>query len=381
MEQRFIKIPFLSVSSRTTTQYHRIFDFKTNDFYKGDREKNPTPIFKKHSSSLSSKAVRNLRRSVDTLLNIVSPNIILSGKDKQKISFITLTLPSPQIKDISFNTVNYYATDKEIKRDCLNQLLTEFRTKYDDFLYVFVSEKQLNGSIHFHLLVNKFIPYSDLLSSWNRLINKYGFVDRYTEKMQKLSFEDYFKISGTKDKKKALISYKRGLSCGWTSPNSVSIENLKKVENVSSYICKYMSKGSILSEEQKKYVVQLALKHDCLTEHFISSFYEIDGRIWQCSQDISKKRKCILHCNLNFEKEFTELLNNVKNEANVLLDEFFTVVCHDLKTLKKRCQSIFKYYMCHLRVDFSKYDVFKSSPTFSATSQLIKKDFYNVLTT
>ena len=172
MFNRYYKVDFLSFYSSSTTQYSRIFDKekmkflvtpKIPDSDNLDNSENEfvgfeTPKFSKHrESGLSPKAKSNLKHSMETLCNLVSPSILVNGKDKKKITLCTLTLASPQIEKIGVYCPHYYATDKEIKKDCLNQLLTEYRDIYSDLLYCWVAEKQLNGSIHFHMLLNKYI--------------------------------------------------------------------------------------------------------------------------------------------------------------------------------------------------------------------------------
>ncbi len=352
---RYHRLDFVSISSSSTTCYSRLFDIEKEEYYKS--KKVVQPRFEKHQQQgLSSKGKRNLCRSVETLLNLVSPNIMLTGEDKKKISFITLTLPSTQIKKYHVDDIEYYATDKEIKSKCLNQLLTELHEKYSDLLFVWVAEKQINGSIHFHLLANRYIPYKYLLDSWNRLVNKFGFVDRYAEKMKELSLEDYLKLyQGRRSLENAVKAYYKGVSENWQCPNSVSIENLKKVKNVCGYICKYMSKGDSNNPKYADYLKELSLEYKFDLDLYKEKFYNIDGRIWQCSQLISKKRKCIF--SLSFDKireSFCNLVSNISSDK-IYEDDRFFCVSHTLQDLKKYSFFLYNAYLSNLNLDFSKF--------------------------
>ena len=62
--------------------------------------------------------------------------------------FLTLTLPSEQIHN-----------DKEVKRKCLNWYLITLQRKHHIKNYIWVSEKQKNGNIHFHLCIDKKVDF------------------------------------------------------------------------------------------------------------------------------------------------------------------------------------------------------------------------------
>lgn len=154
---------------------------------------------------ISKSAKKRLRASIGWLILKVAHKI-KRGQLKQKvlaknISFITLTLPSKQVH-----------TDKEIKELCLNQFLIEMRKIWGLKDFVWRAETQKNGNIHFHLLTDKYIPYTDIRARWNRIVDKLGYVKRYTEKT------------------------------GKTNPPSTEIKAIKKVQNIELYISKYCTK-------------------------------------------------------------------------------------------------------------------------------------------
>ena len=204
---------------------------------------------------LSQHATKRLRKTIDYMLYLTnskkitgtqiiskSNNITIEYEKGQKFSksvnykltFITLTLPSPQIH-----------TDNEIKSTCLNHFLTVLRNKYSVDLYIWKAEKQENNNIHFHILTNRFIKWQELRNEWNNIINKLGYVDRYQAKMKEF-FKDGFRMSeNSQDKRPEAAqrsAYYQNLLTGFTNPNSTDIHALYKIKNVAAYISKYISK-------------------------------------------------------------------------------------------------------------------------------------------
>lgn len=139
---------------------------------------------------------------------------------KQKIqpTFATLTLPYKQ-----------FHGDNEIKRKCLTPFIAELQKFHNVKLYVWRAEPQANGNIHFHILLDRFIHWSDIRARWNRIINKLEYVDAFEQKE------------------------------GHNDPNSTDMHGLKKVNSISSYIVKYMTKREIRRK--------------------------IKGRVWGCSKE------------------------------------------------------------------------------------------------
>lgn len=331
--ERYIPVSFVSLSATSATTYTRHFDTFKDEFYKPYYDKTDEfgitkkiqmkpPTFMNHRDLLSIKAIRNIKRAVYTLLNGVDPDIMLSGKGTDKITFVTLTLPSLQMHD-----------DKVIKSKCLNQFLGECKNKYDMKNFVWRAENQQNGNIHFHLLVDCKIPHNELRSMWNRIINKLGYVDAYTEKMKTLTFEQYKylrygeKQITEKQLSKLNSSYNLGCSIGWTSPNSTDIQRLLKVKNVAAYICKYISKAEEVEQP-------------------------ISGRVWQCSQAVSKAKRCVEYLTSKFTDELREITEHVKDEC-VKVQEYTTTVLYRFTDFKKHCKGLFGCYIDNLQKHFN----------------------------
>jgi hypothetical protein len=154
---------------------------------------------------------------------------------KISLNFVTLTLPAEQIH-----------TDKEIKRVALDKFLQILIKKYGVTTYVWRAEKQKNGNIHFHILINRNIHYTAIRAEWNRCIELLGYVSRYQEKFSKMSLSDYIKHRKPKtneETQRVILSYNKQCSVNWSSPNSTDIHKIDKMHKISAYISKYMTKS------------------------------------------------------------------------------------------------------------------------------------------
>lgn len=216
------------------------------------------------------------KRLVKKLLDTWTTQVICLKKaflEKYKesrinLTFVTLTLPSTQIH-----------TDNELKRECLDRFIKICVKKYYFFEYFWRAEKQKNGNLHFHMITNYYMNHQWIVKTWNKCLEKLGYVSRYSEKMKKLSWEEYYSKHGKKSKKpfeKIKAYYVEQRKTGWKMPNSTDIKKVGKVKNITAYVMKYVTKNTSddknyqkLTEEEKKKL-------------------KVDGRIWGCSDSIRK---------------------------------------------------------------------------------------------
>jgi hypothetical protein len=161
-----------------------------------------------------------------------------------KITFVTLTLSAQQIH-----------SDEDIKKYMLKYFLRYLREKEKVTDYVWKAEKQQNGNIHFHILTNKYIPWQNIRSEWNRLQNKEGFnyVDKYSANMNEY-FKNGFKVfpNDERSRTEQYTVYKKNKLINWTNPNSTDIHAIYKINNIAAYMSKYMSKGVTKSDRVLK---------------------------------------------------------------------------------------------------------------------------------
>lgn len=261
---------------------------------------------------VSLQAKRKIGKALDYLLTMANPKKVTSrttGRHfKFKIGFITLTLPSEQIH-----------TDNEIKSKCLNSLLIELKKYYHVKNYVWRAEKQKNGNLHFHIIVDKFIPWSELRDRWNRIVNKLGYVDRYREELKNWH-QGGFKVREDLlkkwDYKKQIKAYQAGKANDWNSPNSTDIHSVQKILNIKAYVSKYLTKQpdeiDTKDDGREKYKTQ-------------------KGRIWGCNYELSDLKGAQSQIDSLIGDELKKI--EASGKARIFRDRYFSVIYIDFEDL------------------------------------------------
>lgn len=254
-----------------------------------------------HNSLISSTASKKIKKAATYLIFCANEqkqfNHITKKTIKFKIVFITLTLSSKQIH-----------SDNEIKSQLLNQFIVELKRKYKVTKYVWRAEKQINGNIHFHFLIDKFIPCNELTNLWNRIQNKLGYVDRYRENMLNY-FSQGFRMSNNPNDKRTreqqIKAYKKGIATDFRQPNSTDIHSLRLITNIKAYISKYLSKNEQSAEQI--------------------------GRLWGCSTDLSH----IKGGTDNIDSEISAELQRLRESEQfyIIDDNYYSVFCVDFSNL------------------------------------------------
>lgn len=258
MEQNnsFVKIPKIKIHPDYFVTYSEIQWIDPSK--KPARKPSVMPSCRRTNGVISKRAAARIRKSVSWLLYISNDKTVLNSSHgkrfKFKLSFITLTLASKQLHD-----------DKIIKTRCLNQFLIEARKKWGVVHYIWRAEPQINGNIHFHIVCDKFIPWSELRDCWNRIQNKLGYVDRYREEQRAYhsgGFKVRKKLLSRWEYKLQLKAYRTGSRLDWNSPNSTDIHSIFKIKNLPQYISKYCTKNE--------------------------GGRQIEGNLWSLSESLSK---------------------------------------------------------------------------------------------
>lgn len=307
--------PALSVSPVGLTAYRISCDSQGNSPLKnlGIRP----PVEHQEKGFLSKKGQKSIRNAVYWFLYSVDKNLIIEGRGKKKVGFLTLTLQSKQVH-----------SDKEIKSKCLNQFLTELRFDYNVKKYIWKAEKQENGSLHFHILTDTFLPVLEIREKWNRIIGKLGYVHAYAARMRKLTWLEYkelrlkeFKNKPTeRDLKNIKRAWNKGNKEKWLNPNSIDLESLKKVKNVGAYIGKYMSK-----EHKKKELT--AEEKNALS---------VDGRLWYSSVSVSKMKNLQIEAFQPEFVEFIDMISDAKHEKFMYETDYTLSLAVPVDVLYKR---------------------------------------------
>lgn len=316
LDNGLLTYPALSVSPVGLTAYRIICDRAGNSPLKkmGIRP----PLEHKEKGFISKKGQKSIKNAVYWFLYSVDRELVISGKGKKKVGFLTLTLPSKQVH-----------SDKQIKKECLNQFLTEIRNDYDVKKYIWKAEKQENGGIHFHILTDVFLPVVEIRNKWNRIINKLGYVYEYSQKMKKLTFEEYkiMRLNELQKIKRPVVekiklikkAYEKGKKEKWMNPNSIDIESLKKVKNVGAYIGKYMSK------EHKRNELKVEEKNAL----------SVDGRLWYSSTSVSKMKNLIIEGMDEQFIEFVDMMSDARYNDKIFETVYTTTLSVPVDTLHK----------------------------------------------
>ncbi len=257
-------------------------------------------------------AKRKITKAIDYMLLFASDKKVLSIKTgrkfKFKIAFITLTLPSKQCHP-----------DNEIKRKCLNSFLIELQKyeKVDKFIWR--AEKQKNGSIHFHIIIDKFVHWNQIRNRWNRIVNKLGYVDRYRENMKefyKNGFQVRNELVQNWSETKQRSAYKRNLETGFNNPNSSDIHSIQKIHNLAHYFVKYLT-------DNEKFEQVKAIQGE---ETFKES-----GRIWGASRNLQNIKGASIILDTELEKELENVISNTK--CKVYDSDYYSVFYIDFQQL------------------------------------------------
>ena len=215
---------------------------------------------------ISPTAKRKIRNTIDFIIFLAKPKKFHHNKYKKKftfkINFLTLTLSSPQIH-----------SDQTIKSELLDHFILQAKRKWNLGLYMWRAESQSNGNIHFHFVTDTFIPWSECRDLWNNIQNKLGYVDRFREKH----------------------------TGKW--PNSVDVKSVKKIRNLSKYLSKYCAKNTdepmytpIKWVDSKPVAIYNPSESENLGCSKPNGYRAIGGRLWGCSQQLSKLQPAGEYC-------------------------------------------------------------------------------------
>lgn len=311
-------------------------------------EKNETwkENFKDNSAkgTISPAARKRVSRSLDYFLFLAKPKTAVNYKTGRsfefRIAFVTLTLASPQIH-----------SDKQIIEKVLQPLLNYLRKHYKIERYIWRAEKQKNGNLHFHLLIDKFIPYSDLKDRWNQYQQNLGYVTRYRENQlfwHKNGFKIRDKLLKFWNEEAQYNAYLKGIQENWNNPNTTDIHSIKKVKNVKLYMLKYLTKNSQNGTKtiQSPELEQTQSERSAAQNAAIADI--IRGRLWACSESLSKIRGAEDFFTWDYAEELEEVAKQRKSTV-ISNDHYiiYGIAIWELKKAgKKKIVSLFEEYCC-----------------------------------
>lgn len=363
-EITYSKIPYLTVHPDRITFHNQIIYDKIRSSHHDCNDKNchygKTTYLKNFKSNNNKNRIsRPAKRKIEKAVNYLE---VISDKQKIyvkeigksidfKLTFVTLTLPSRQIH-----------SDQQIRRDCMHHFLTVAARKWNVKRFVMRSERQENGNLHFHFVCQNFIPHQELRDTWNNIINKLGYVDEYRQSMKEWHRngfrlrKDLLKYWPVKSQKKA---YLKGVANDWSTPNSTDIHSLRFIKDISSYICKYMSKRARLNKDvikgrKKGHDKNYFMLHPSVTagvKDFLKSNINC-GRLWSCSTDLSNLHGGSDVIDSNISQELKKIQDSSK--SRYFKKDYCEVLFCDLELLKNLyCVEILKLLNDFLGIRFN----------------------------
>lgn len=194
-----------------------------------------------------------------------------------RLGFITLNLSHEE----------HNLTDVEYKKFLIDPFLDWLTKTVKVGMYIIRHELKKSGQIHSHLIIDKYIHYTDIRKKWNELQAKAGVIALYRGKFSKMRYSEYERYrmrQGSKDKVKIKKAYARGVATGWNDPNSTDVKQVSSITEISNYIAKYVGKttgksGNTQSNEEPKPPRELDIDHWSASRNLLKAQYfsVIDG--------------------------------------------------------------------------------------------------------
>lgn len=269
----------------------------------------------KHKGNLSKKSRQRLQTAFDWMYLLSKKKTAFNEKTKKwyhfKISLLTIKLPCKQLH-----------TDYFIKHNLLNTFLQHLREKYEIHFYIWRAERQNDEILHFHILLDHFIPYQEINIYWNKLLDRYGYIQQYRTNQQEWH-KDGFKFRkqyGNRWSKSAqLKAFNKGVATNWSCPSGDSdVHPIWRIRNTKSYLAKYISKPSDIEKKAQTLAKQEAansgvselsaeafqkIKDECLAK------CKIEGNLWYISQALSHLKSAVVDINETILTLFKKILS------------------------------------------------------------------------
>ena len=190
------------------------------------------------------------------------------------ITFLTVTLPSDQIH-----------ADNEIKRKCLMPFIQQLKRLYGVQEYFWCAQPQVNGNVHFHLLVDRWLDKDRINDHWNIAVDHLGYLARYVEKTGSLR-PPSTQIQACPENMSLVGYVMKYVSRSPEVRSSLRLVDGQKVKRVSLWECK---KIAVTVDQARIDGVDLAADDIQIRSGFVYRSHEvrrIDGRCWGCSDGV-----------------------------------------------------------------------------------------------
>lgn len=217
--------------------------------------------------------------------------------------------------------------------------------------YLWVCEKQDNGNIHYHILINRYVNWQTIRRIWNNILNKNGYIELYRQNQlsfHKNGFQIRKELIDKWSKENQRKAYEIGMKENWTNPNTTDIHKLEKIKNVANYMIKYMTKG--LDDKAKKLINTLKSygyekkQIDMEVKVFIKSNYShllLECRHWNCSDNLRELDDYTTTIN-NWTDDEIDILKKIawnRDKKNLFKNDYYAYINGiKIEDINKYCQ-------------------------------------------
>lgn len=266
------------------------------------------------------------------MAHMSTPKSIYNPKYKSKfnfrLSFLTLTLSSRQ-----------QHTDQILKAKLLHPFLDWCIKVHHVKNYVWKAERQRNGNLHIHLIIDKYIHYAIIRERWNKYQDTLGYINQH-----------YIDNASIKTIPNNIVDY--------LSVNSTDVHAVKNIRNLDRYLIKYMIKADRKNKlkikrndaccPKKNYELYKYLSQN--TKNFLKSVKSV-GRLWGASHSL---------CNISGARDFlsnaieSEIIR-LKNSGKVYVkdESYFLYLGYDYRLLVDlQCKNIIDFLHQYLYEQF-----------------------------
>ncbi len=267
----------------------------------------------KKVARVASKQTKNkiLQASSVFVKSVISGFISVRGFKQRSISFCTFTLTEPQKhtdEKITQTFIDFIDHLKKVENYIIDPV-TKIRTKEKALKlenYLWRSETQENGNIHFHLLADTFLNQDMLRRVWNLYLSKLG--------------------------------YKYGY--GASNVNSLKRDKKNnKIKDVEKYLCKYLTKEP-LKDKYKGFKRKDLIKLDD------SEIYRrpILCKNWGCSRALLKLEYPKFYSK-RAKDVFNKLQGKLKEYKNEKVPEYIKIFTGNIKKVILKTDYMIQYWI------------------------------------
>jgi hypothetical protein len=304
------------ITTNTLTEYTQGLDPEPES-----KPENKPPVDNAPSGEMTDKVSARLKNAVRAWQTRNKLAFYKGKAESDCLNFITLTLPAKQAH-----------TDKYLKDKPLRAFLNRLEKDFDCKRWIWKAERQKNYNLHFHILVDRYIPWRRIRDIWNSQLNRHGYIDNYEETWLDWD-KDGFRYSYQLERKgmdynAQVKAYHNRLKHGYRDPNTTDIHATQKVKNIEAYFIKYVAKND----------------------------GKIDGKVWGYSGNVQAMTNYKTETNGDIEQLRSEIEMKAKDPVNreftVFNGDYFSVYSGPILDLvKKKYPAVMERMMTEIKLE------------------------------